>query len=119
MQMRRFDGSSDWHAPAAVDDVISAAPAGPMPILRRGALAFLALVAMLVLALSITVQANASTRNEGFGEELNELSASWSSGALLGDATAAPSANGLKIGVAHGVKRTPGLHIARRTNTGS
>jgi hypothetical protein len=81
MHMRRFDGCGDWHAPAAVadGDTDTGQPA-PMSLLRRAALAFLAVVATLILAFALTAQANAASDSRGDNQcGLEAISASWSS----------------------------------------
>jgi hypothetical protein len=56
MQMRRFDGSTDWGAPvAAVDAAASSVLAGSVPTIGRRAVAAVAAFVGLVLALSLAV----------------------------------------------------------------
>jgi hypothetical protein len=53
MQMRRFDGSSDWVAPAAAVDAVSLSMlTSPVSAVGRRAVAFFGTLAALVLALS-------------------------------------------------------------------
>jgi hypothetical protein len=87
MQMRRFNGTQDWPAQAAVVDLNGAAMrARPATALRRGALVLLGMLVALTLALAFTTQARASVRPTCGGEL-----ASWSdSPAELASWTSAP-----------------------------
>jgi hypothetical protein len=57
--MRRFDGSGDWPAPVSVVDVEATAAELQTAVLRRGALAFLGVIALLLIALSLATNATA------------------------------------------------------------
>jgi hypothetical protein len=58
MQLRRFDGSADWEAPArAVDAVVFRAPTDSSPLIERAALTLLGLLAGLALVLSVAAHA--------------------------------------------------------------
>ena len=77
MQMRRFDGATDWLAPAAAVEVGESRAAGT-PFLRRAALALVATASALTLALALATQAKSAIRPVDPGLEV--VNASWSSG---------------------------------------
>ena len=58
MQLRRFDGSTDWEAPArAVEAVVLSQTAHCSPLIERAALTLLGLLAALALVLSAVAHA--------------------------------------------------------------
>ena len=77
MQMRRFDGATDWLAPVAAVEVDEPRALGS-PFLRRAALALVAAAAALTLALALATQAKSAVRPVDPGKEV--VNASWSSG---------------------------------------
>lgn len=59
MQPRRFDGSTDWVAPARTVEVVATpVDAHQVPAIQRAALMLLGLLAALALALSLAAQAS-------------------------------------------------------------
>jgi len=77
MQMRRFDGATDWLAPEAAVEVGESRAVGS-PFLRRAAMALVGTASALTLALALASQANSAIRPVDPG--LQVVDASWSSG---------------------------------------
>jgi hypothetical protein len=81
MQMRRFDGATDWLAPVAAVEV-GESRAARSTFLRRASLALVATASAVTLALALATQAKSALRPVDPGLEV--VNASWSSGFGLG-----------------------------------
>lgn len=77
MQMRRFDGATDWLAPVAAVEVGEPRAVGS-PFLRRVVMALAGTASAVTLALALATQAKSAIRPADPGLEV--VNASWSSG---------------------------------------